>query len=36
MAKVHAAGWKEMFNEYLHEHSVSIVVSVLSELLEDR
>ena len=35
-AKVHAAAWKEMFDGYLREHGASIVVSDLSELLEDR
>ena len=34
-AKVHAAARKEMFDGYLREHGASVVVSDLSELLED-
>jgi beta-phosphoglucomutase-like phosphatase (HAD superfamily) len=35
-AKVHVAARKEMFDGYLGEQGASIVVSDLSELLEDR
>ena len=34
-ATVHAAAWKEMCDAYLLERGASVVVSDLSELLED-